>query len=218
MPYRDRVNLAPPSRRALLFASLAALAILGCGAGSAGQGGGGSSSTSAAGGQGPGGGGTSSSSSSGNSSSSGTGDPLDAARQACVDKINALRATKGLPAYTRWAAAESCVDQEVTHDETVGVAHDQFNHGSCDGSSGQGECMGTALTPDGIRQCLDLMWSEKDQQGCGGCDSCPWAQNCADCTFLSCGHYMAMSSKVFTQAACGFSSAPNASWSGIDYR
>ena len=155
---------------------------------------------------------------SGTSSATGGNDPFDATRQACIDKINALRTTKSLPAYTRWGSAESCVDQEVTHDETVSIPHDHFNMGSCDGANGQGECMGTAQTPAGIAQCLDLMWSEKDQAECVNCDSCPFGQDCNGCVFLSCGHYMALSSAVFTKAACGFSSAASQSWSAIDYQ
>jgi hypothetical protein len=31
-----------------------------------------------------------------------------------VARINALRTTKGLPAFARWKEAESCVDQQAT--------------------------------------------------------------------------------------------------------
>lgn len=203
------------ARRRVSVAALSLIAIAaGCGSSEGGNTGGG--------GAGAGGRGTTSSTatttSTGSTTSSNTNDPFDAARQACVDRINELRATKGLAPYARWSAVEACVDEEVTHDETVGIAHDAFFNGACSGAGGQGECMGTAQTPDGIRQCLDAMWGEKDQPGCGGCDSCPFAQSCADCAFQGCGHYMAMSAKTFTQAACGFSSAPGKSWSAIDYR
>ena len=33
------------------------------------------------------------------------------ARQECVDRINAFRATEGLPAYTRWTSAEARFDR-----------------------------------------------------------------------------------------------------------
>src|SRR5688572_28589746 len=54
------------------------------------------------------------------------GDPYAASRAACINKINELRATKGLPAYGQWTAAESCSDQQATADETSGQAHGAF--------------------------------------------------------------------------------------------
>jgi hypothetical protein len=77
--------------------------------------------------------------------------------------------------------------------------------------------MGFPATEAGIQQCLDLMWAEKNQPECVGCDACPFGQDCQGCVFLSCGHYMAMSAPNFTKAACGF--ANNADpWAAIDYQ
>jgi hypothetical protein len=69
-----------------------------------------------------------------------------------------------------------------------------------------------------------MMWSEKDQPGCSGCDACADAYdpNCPDCDFYGnqtgdvCGHYVNMSAKYFHQAACGFSSLGG--WAAIDFR
>src|SRR5690349_5924970 len=41
-------------------------------------------------------------------------DPFAAARQACIDKINQLRATKSLPPIGKWVSGESCADQQAT--------------------------------------------------------------------------------------------------------
>jgi hypothetical protein len=159
---------------------------------------------------------TSTTSSAATTSSGGT-DPYDAARQACVDKINELRATKGLPPYARWQSAEACVDQEVTYDQSIGQAHAAFFATNSCGAGGQGECMGFDHSAEGITSCLQYMWNEKDYPECVNCDACPFGQDCDGCIFLSCGHYMAMSSPSFTEAACGFSEAVPG-WQAIDYR
>jgi hypothetical protein len=148
-----------------------------------------------------------------------TGDPHETYHQLCVDKINALRATKsGLNPYSRWTAAEACVDQQATDDEQSGVAHQHFQ--AC-GESSQNECEGSGMA--GIEGCLDSMWSEKDQPGCSGCDACADAYdpNCPNCDFYGtntgdvCGHYVNMSAKYLTEAACGFSSLGG--WAAIDF-
>lgn len=144
-----------------------------------------------------------------------TGDPYAAQRAACIAKINELRATKGLSPYTQWASAESCVDGQVTQDQASSDPHGTF--GQC-GESGQNECMG-----GGIESCLEMMWAEKDQAGCAGCDACADAYNpnCPNCDFYGsqtgdvCGHYVNMSAKYFSMAACGFS--PDG-WAAIDFR
>lgn len=171
--------------------------------------------------------GNSSSSSGGpgsSSSSSGSSDPYEGARQACVDKINALRASKGLPPYERWKEAESCVDQQATWDEMNNKPHGAWGmqlYPSCNGS-GQNECLGQG--PNGIEGCLDQMWAEKDQGGCSGCDACADAYNpnCPNCDFYGsqtgdvCGHYVNMSAKYFTRVACGFSSLGG--WDAINFQ
>ena len=149
-------------------------------------------------------------------------DPLEAARAACVDHINELRATKGRPAYTRWGSAESCVDGEATSDEMTGTPHGAFNSGMTCGASGQNECLGAGVA--GIIGCLDSMWAEKDQAGCSGCDACADAYdpNCPNCDFYGsttgdvCGHYVNMSANYFTMVACGFSSLGG--WDAINFR
>lgn len=164
---------------------------------------------------------TSASSSSSTTSSSGSVDPYEQNRQDCIDKINALRATKGLAPYQRWTSAESCVDQQATHDATVNKPHDAFSHGTpaC-GGSGQNECPNWGASA--ITGCLDSMWAEKDQAGCAGCDACDTFQifqgQCPNCEFNGstvCGHYVNMSSKVFSGAACGFST--NGKWAAINF-
>ncbi len=136
--------------------------------------------------------------------------------QVCIDKINALRATKGLSPYSRWLDAEGCVDGQSTSDEQSGNAHGAF--GQC-GESSQNECIGSGMA--GIEGCLDMMWGEKDQAGCSGCDACADAldMNCPNCSFYgppTCGHYVNMSAKYYTEAACGFSSLGG--WATIDFR
>jgi hypothetical protein len=149
---------------------------------------------------------------------SGAGDPYEAARQACIDKINQLRATKNRPPYTRWTSAEACADQQATQDEQNGDPHGAF--GQC-GENAQNECLGGG--PGGIESCLDMMWAEKDQPGCAGCDACADAYdpNCPNCDFYGsqtgdvCGHYVNLSANYFSRAACGFSSV--GSWAVIDF-
>lgn len=216
---------------------LAAMAIGGCtgslGGGASGGGGGeggdggtwgvgGNASSSSSSGQGGMGGSSSSSSSSSgsssssasSSSSSGSADPYEAARQACYDHINALRAEKSLPPLERWKEAEPCADQQATWDEMNSKPHGAWGMGlfpSCNGS-GQNECLGAG--PNGVVGCLNQMWAEKDQAGCSGCDACADAYNpnCPNCDFYGqqtgdvCGHYVNMSAKYFSRVVCGFSS------------
>ncbi len=92
---------------------------------------------------------------------------------------------------------------------------------SCNGN-GQNECLGQG--PDGIVGCLDQMWAERNQPECAGCDACADAYNpsCPNCDFLGtttghvCGHYVNMSARFFTEAACGFSSLGG--WDVINFR
>jgi hypothetical protein len=66
------------------------------------------------------------------------------------------------------------------------------------------------------------MWAEKDLPGCAGCDACTGSGGCDNCDFYGtqtgdvCGHYVNMSSKWFTMAACGFSSAGG--WAAINFQ
>jgi hypothetical protein len=154
----------------------------------------------------------------GGSAQGGSGGGSNDARQICVDKINALRATKGLPPFARWTEKEACADQQATSDEQSGNAHGSF--GDCD-ESAQNECLGGGA--NGIEGCLDSMWDEKNQNGCSGCDACAdgYNPNCPNCDFYGdstgdvCGHYVNMSAKYLTKVACGFSAGGG--WATIDF-
>ncbi|MFO0564176.1 MAG: hypothetical protein U0263_00865 [Polyangiaceae bacterium] len=218
-------------RATICFALVASAFGLGCsssdGGGNATGGAAGTGSTaaggvggsSAGGSSGGGTGGAPSGGSSGTGAGGSSADPLEAARQACVDKINQLRATKGLSPYQRWTEKEACADQQSTSDEQSGNAHGKF--GQCS-EGGQNECLGSGSA--GIEGCLESMWGEKDQAGCSGCDACAGAYtpNCANCDFYGdqtgdvCGHYVNMSAKYFTKVACGFSSLGG--WATIDFQ
>jgi hypothetical protein len=133
------------------------------------------------------------------------------AEQVCVDTINHFRATRGLPAYTRWTSNEACVDGEAQTDSGQMTAHYAFEHGQSCGSNAQNECPGWSTDPlngNGIAACLQQMWNEKDQAGCAGCDTCDFPyQNCTNCDFdgtTVCGHYLNMKSGVLSTVACGF--------------
>ena len=159
--------------------------------------------------------------STGGASSGGTtgGDPFAAQRQACVDTINQLRATKSLQPLQRWTDGENCADLQATDDNKTGKAHGAWSSKKfgCDGGSGQNECLG-----GGITGCLNSMWNEKDKAGCAGCDQCTGPGGCTGCDFYGsqtgdvCGHYVNMSAKWFTKVACGFSSAGN--WAVQNYK
>ncbi len=155
-------------------------------------------------------------------SSTGTSMSNDPA-QFCVDTINSYRATLGKPAMTRWSSNEACVASEATTDEAQMSAHYAFIHGTTCTANAQNECPGYSTNPldpnDGIATCLQLMWDEKNQAGCSGCDTCDFPyQNCTNCTFDStsvvCGHYLNMKSTVLTKVACGFATT----WYAQDYK
>lgn len=213
------------------------LTLAGCGSSDDGSGAsgssgsGGSAATGGSGGNGgssgssgAGGGGTSGAGGGGTGGSSGsTADPFAEARQICIDKINELRATKGLPPYQRWTSAETCVDQQATDDEKTGQPHNAWSTHkfACDGyGSAQNECLGGGA--GGIVNCLEMMWAEKDQAGCSGCDQCTSSGGCADCDFYGsqtgdvCGHYLNMRATWFTMAACGFSA--DGGWAAINFQ
>lgn len=157
-----------------------------------------------------------------------SGDGFSAARKACIDEINRLRATEGHAALTLWTSPsiDSCVDNQATSDETNNMPHQAWSAhtDACDGS-GQNECEGAGTSPAGIVSCLDSMWAEKDQPGCSGCAACSGAYNpsCPSCDFFgtngpACGHYVNMSADYFTEVACGFSTKTGGSWSTQNYK
>lgn len=140
-------------------------------------------------------------------------------RQLCVDHINKLRATKGLAPYTRWKDAESCVDEEANLDSASNKPHGSF--GKC-GEMGQNACPLSSMGE--VTNCLDMMWEEKEQAGCSGCDACAdeRTSSCSNCDFFGketgdvCGHYVNMSAKYLHQVACGVSD--NNKWIIIDFK
>ncbi len=185
--------------------------------------GGSSTGGSSTGGSSTGGSSTGGSSTGGSGTGGSTSDPFAAARQTCVDHINQLRATKNRTAYTRWTSIESCVDGEATYDSTHGPHAAFIGHVNTCGEHSQGECPGQG--PSTVTNCIDLMWAEKDQSICSGCDSCPsmqqcFAGNCPNCLCSTghptCGHYMALIDPTQTMVACGFSTG--SPYTTLDYR
>ena len=124
------------------------------------------------------------------------------AAQACVDHINALRNTLGLPALARWDGAETCADGQAESDSETGIAHGAF--GKCE-ESGQCECPGwNSLTGNAssiVPGCLDMMWAEGPP------------------TDGKLNHYEIMTSTSYTMVSCGFYTTSTGSvWAVQDYR
>ena len=111
--------------------------------------------------------------------------------QACVDRINALRATLSLPPLERWVEAEGCSDMQSGNDHTSGGAHGNF--GACE-ESGQNTCPDWPSQDSISTGCLDQMWAEGPAPG----------PTCDDACFQMHGHYLNMASTDFTKVACGF--------------
>jgi hypothetical protein len=144
------------------------------------------------------------------------GDGFGAARTACINEINKLRATQNHKAYALWTSPtiDKCVDDQATNDEKAMSPHQAWLQGkypTCNGN-GQDECLGYGVSAAGVVKCLDAMWNEKNQPNCAGCAACSGAYNpnCPNCDFYGkngpeCGHYVNMSADYFTKAACGFS-------------
>ena len=152
-----------------------------------------------------------------------SGDGFGAARTACINEINKLRATEGKAPYALWTgtAIDTCVDEQATYDEKNNSAHDAWInkvYPTCNGN-GQDECLGYGLTPADVVACLDSMWNEKYQSNCSGCPACAaqYNPNCPNCDFYGqhgpeCGHYVNMSAEYLAKAACGFSTMAGGSW------
>jgi hypothetical protein len=122
-------------------------------------------------------------------SNTGGGDPYGDARIRCVDRTNALRATKGLAPIPRLASAEPCVDGQAKSDSESGKPHGAFdaclNQVEKWKGVAQNECPGYPSVESTLGGCLDMMWAE----GPGG------------------GHYDNMVGNS-TQTACGFYTTP----------
>jgi hypothetical protein len=124
----------------------------------------------------------------GTAGSGNTNDMYGDARIRCVDRTNALRATKGLGPIPRLAKAEPCVDGQAKKDSETGEAHSAFD--DCLDQvkwkgAGQNECPGYGSVESALGGCLDAMWAE----GPGG------------------GHYDNMVGNS-THTACGFYTTP----------
>lgn len=125
--------------------------------------------------------------------------PLDAESDACVDRINELRATIDLPPLDRWADAEPCADDQAKSDSETGVFHGAF--GQCD-EYAQNECPGWPSYDDVIEGCLQMMWDEGPGE--------PYEEH---------GHYINMTNPAYTEVACGFYTTPEgAVWAVQDFR
>jgi len=145
-----------------------------------------------------------------------SGDGFGAARTACLNEINKLRATEGHAPYALWtgSAIDTCVDQQATYDEQNNSAHAAWlgnKYPICNGNA-QDECLGYGVTASGVIKCLDAMWAEKNQPNCAGCPACQaqFTQNCPNCDFYGqngpeCGHYVNMSADYLKKVDCGFS-------------
>lgn len=131
--------------------------------------------------------------------SSGAGGASAGPSQLCVDTINEHRASLNLPPYQRWTASEPCADGQAQSDSQTGTAHGAF--GQC-GERAQNECPGWPAPADKmIVGCLQSMWDE----GPGD--------------FSGHGHFINMSSTMYTEVACGFYTTPSGRiWSVQDFR
>jgi hypothetical protein len=159
-------------------------------------------------------------------------DGFGASRTACINKINALRATDTavkLSPYTleNTDALNTCVDTQASTDQSKNSAHWSFinNSPSCTWGSATGfaqdECeVGYGTTPAGIEQCLQDMWDESLKPNCLGCVGCTaFGGACPNCDYsgtmgYECGHYVNMSAPYFTMVACGFAGAAPSSSDG----
>ena len=149
-------------------------------------------------------------------------DGFGPSRTACIDKINALRASDtavALAPYTLAStdALDKCVDTQVNDDQSLSSPHHSFINSSPSCMWGiamafaQNECGdGFGTTPAGIERCLQDMWNESLKPNCLGCVGCTAPGGaCANCDYsgamgYECGHYVNMSAPYFTTVACGF--------------
>lgn len=158
-------------------------------------------------------------------------DGFAASRTACINKINALRATDtavALQPYTlqNTDMLNTCVDTQATNDQSHNSAHWSFINSSpaCMWGSpsqyAQNECeTGYGTDPAGIEQCLQDMWDESLKPNCAGCVGCTNPNGCPNCDFsgtmgYECGHYVNMSAPFYTSVACGFAGAAPSSPDG----
>jgi uncharacterized protein YkwD len=130
---------------------------------------------------------------------SSSGDPYAAERQRCIDRVNELRATVGLPPYEAWPENASCADAQAMSDGQAQDAHSAF--GDCPNFA-QNECPGYKSLESVLTSCLDAMWGE----GPGPFDD-------------GHGHYVNMTSTEYTKMTCGFATSPDGKiWAVQDFR
>lgn len=137
-------------------------------------------------------------------------------KEYCVDAINKYRATEDLPAYDfADESKQSCADKQSAKDLSTNKAHGHF--GDCD-EYGQNSAPNVTLAyyaDDNatIDYYLEMMWNEKKLIESGDRDP----DNRDD--FYAIGHYLNMSSKRFTAAACGYakSSDGKSGWININF-
>jgi hypothetical protein len=156
-------------------------------------------------------------------------DGFGAARTACINEINRLRATQGHAVYALWTGTtiDTCVDQQATSDEAADSPHQAWMKkpaAVCDGNA-QDECEGQGVTAAGVVECLDSMWNEQNQPNCTGCSACTAAffdpsdpAACPNCDYFGahggeCGHYVNMSADWLAKVDCGFATGAGDTWS-----
>jgi hypothetical protein len=136
-------------------------------------------------------------------------DGFGPSRTACIDTINALRATQSLAPYTliNTAAMDMCVDEQATTDEAMDSPHYSFINNLypvCNSVAAptpgpfnaQDECEGYGTEPGaegsgphgtngmGIIGCLYAMWAEQYQSNCLGCVGCTaFGGACTGCDY-----------------------------------
>jgi hypothetical protein len=120
------------------------------------------------------------------------------ARQACVNKINAFRATIGAPPLSRWLDKEACADHGALLASKSGNPHSAF--GMCD-EFAQNTCPGWPSIDAVNTTCLEMMWDEGPGQD-----------------FSKHGHYLNMSEESYTMVACGFAESSSGVWAVQNFR
>jgi hypothetical protein len=119
--------------------------------------------------------------------------------QFCVDTINSLRASIGLPPYARWTAAESCASSQA-NDDGLAARPGRSGFQRC-GEAAQSECPASGTASDAIGTCLQLMWTQ-------GSIPVPLASQ---------RDYNNMTSTTYTKVACGFAIVRGRVWTTQDF-
>jgi hypothetical protein len=120
---------------------------------------------------------------------SNAGDPLERARQLCVQRTNEFRARVGVGPVSRRPDTEACLDSQARSDGISRTAHGAF--GQCR-ERAQNECPGWDGAPETVvDRCLAMMFAEGPGSG------------------PEHGHYVNMTERKYGGVACGFATAPN---------